>query len=403
MRFNPYMPNSPVHPGMFVGRIEEIETIEKCFNQTKYGNPDHFLIQGERGIGKSSLLSFAEGMAKGEVSLKSGSVFNFIVINVDLAHVSTKSDVVGQIGRGLKDAFRTHNSLKEKAKGVWDWVTNWEVLGVKYQKSESQIDELDAIDDIADNLGQIIGEGKESYDGVVLLIDEADTPGVKSELGRLVKYLSERLNKRGANNVLIGMAGVTGIVPMLSASHPSSPRLFNILTMEALLHSECEQVIEIGVKEANRKNLEKTTITPQAKKLIADLSEGYPHFLQQFAFSAFEADWDLEIDSSDVEEGAYRENGAMAQLGEKFFNEMYHAKINSEDYRRVLDAMAEYGDAPVKRKDIVASSGVKDTQVTNALRALKERGIILADESRPGVYRLPTKSFAVWINASKEA
>jgi hypothetical protein len=42
---------------------------------------------------------------------------------------------------------------------------------------------------------------------------------------------------------------------------------------------------------------------------------------------------------------------------------------------------------------------VKPTQVTNALKALRERHIILANDKKQGEYRLPTKSFAVWIKA----
>jgi len=53
--FNPFRPNSVVAPGMFLGRVMRFETVGKCLFQAKNGNPVHFLIQGERGIGKSSL------------------------------------------------------------------------------------------------------------------------------------------------------------------------------------------------------------------------------------------------------------------------------------------------------------------------------------------------------------
>ena len=63
----------------------------------------------------------------------------------------------------------------------------------------------------------------------------------------------------------------------------------------------------------------KTTISDEALNLLAELSEGYPHFVQQFAYSAFEADNDDVIDVIDVLEGSYGESGAIAQLGEKYF------------------------------------------------------------------------------------
>ena len=100
-----------------------------------------------------------------------------------------------------------------------------------------------------------------------------------------------------------------------------------------------------------------------------------------------------------VTQGAYKENGALMQLGHKYFSEMYHARISSEDYRRVLGAMAAHGDKWIAKRDIVAESGVSESSVTNAVAALKAKNIIIFDDSRRGFYRLPTKSFAAWINA----
>lgn len=93
----------------------------------------------------------------------------------------------------------------------------------------------------------------------------------------------------------------------------------------------------------------------------------------------------------------------LAQLGAKYFSEMYHAKISSDDYRKVLDTMAKHADAWVARKDLIAETGLKAGTVTNALNSLKNKNIILVDETRQGFYRLPTKSFAAWISAIKSA
>ena len=59
------------------------------------------------------------------------------------------------------------------------------------------------------------------------------------------------------------------------------------------------------------------------------MSEGFPHFIQQFAYCAFEQDRDNEISDTDVVSGALAENGALDQLGEKYFQQMYFERINS--------------------------------------------------------------------------
>jgi hypothetical protein len=162
-------------------------------------------------------------------------------------------------------------------------------------------------------------------------------------------------------------------------------------------------VVDRGLTDANSRNEEATKIDADAQDLLATFSEGYPHFLQQFSYSAFEADEDNNISRDDVLEGAVRENGAIEQLGAKFFSEMYYSKIASDDYRRVLDYMAEHGDSWLTRKEIVENCGVSEPVVNNALAALKKRDIILVDETRKGFYRLPTRSFATWIVVSASA
>jgi hypothetical protein len=50
-KYNPFRPDKIVPPGLFCGRIEEINFLDHCLLQAKQGNAQHFLIEGERGIG----------------------------------------------------------------------------------------------------------------------------------------------------------------------------------------------------------------------------------------------------------------------------------------------------------------------------------------------------------------
>jgi len=171
------------------------------------------------------------------------------------------------------------------------------------------------------------------------------------------------------------------------------------LRLDPLEEEERKEVVQRGLEVANEKNGFRTEISDDAMAYLVELSEGYPHFIQQFAYSAFEEDTDKIIDLQDVLSGAYKDNGALAQLGSKYFNEMYYGKISSTDYRRVLNAMAKHSDKWVVRKLLVEQAGVKETTLNNALNVLKSKNVIISDDSRQGFYRLPTKSFAAWINA----
>lgn len=400
MKFNPFVPNGIAFPGMFIGRLEEIETIEQSLFQTKNKNPQHLLISGERGIGKSSLLNYADLIAQGDIAVE-GQSFNFLTISTDLAGVHHQGAIVRQIARELKSKLNAHEKLKTKAGQIWDFVSKWEILGVSYKGNEDKIDPDEALDELVGLFSKI--DALNSFDGIAVLLDEADAPEANAGLGEFSKILTERLAKRGIYRVLFVLAGQSVLISKLRESHESSLRVFHVLDMKPLEFSERLAVVEHGLDQANERNAEKTNISEEAKLLLASLSEGYPHFLQQFSFSAFDVDKDNQISEDDVTRGAVSENGAIEQLGAKYFSDMYYSRIWSDDYRRVLDFMAQFGDAWVSRKEIVDGCDVPESSVNNALAALKKREIILSDEARKGFYRLPTRSFATWITVVTSA
>lgn len=167
--------------------------------------------------------------------------------------------------------------------------------------------------------------------------------------------------------------------------------------LEPLSWDESKNVINRALREAQSKNGVETKIDDEALNLIVHISEGYPHFIQQFGYCAFAHDTDDHITKEDVLQGTFKENGAMDQLARKFFQEMYFDRISSPDYRKVLDLMSNHEDKWVSRKTLIKEGDIKETQVTNALNALKSKNIIFANAEKKGEYRLPTRSFATWI------
>lgn len=401
MRYNPFQPNRIVNPAMFVGRVDEISKIEHSLFQAKSGNPQNFLIEGERGIGKSSLLHYVSILSDGRITGLRGDEYNFLLVAVDMGGVTTQLDIIRVIGRELKSVVSKRDALREQAKKAWEFLSNWEVLGVRYHKASAGTDPEDAKEELVEQFSEIARS--EFVDGIVILIDEADAPPVEAGLGEFLKTVTERLSRAGVDNVIVGLAGLPSLVAKLRASHESSPRLFTILKLDPLEIAERKRAIQIGIDLANEKNADETRLENDALELLADLSEGYPHFVQQFSYCAFEADKDFIIDQHDVANGAYGENGAIHQLGSKYFAEAYVSKINSDDYRKLLHVMADHGDKWVTRRQLLHESGLRESTVNNALAALKQKQIILSDESRQGYYRLPTRSFAAWINALKSA
>ena len=387
-------------PGMFSGRWDELRAIEQSLVQTKHENPKHFLVCGERGIGKSSLFLFVDMLAAGQIQSTDLHRFNFLVLSVELVGSYTYEDIVSCIADKLKTEIARHHHIKQLANQAWDFITNWKIMGVEYKKEgHSAGADVAYIDALCDGISTFLAEAGNNLDGILITIDEADRPAEDARLGEFCKIFTEKMSRRRCDRVCIGLAGLPSLVPKLRASHESAPRLFEVLSLEPLERAESEAVVKRGLAEAKRINGINVEIHPKALEAIIDLSEGYPHFIQQFSYSAFDYDTDDNLTAADVMEAAFKENGALDQLGKKYFAELYFEKIASEDYRKVLNAMAENLDGWMSRAQIIKHSGVKETQVTNALKALRDRSIILSNDQKQGEYRLPTKSFAVWIKA----
>ncbi len=385
---------------MFHGRTEELSFIQQSLFQTRHGNPQHFLIEGERGLGKSSLFLMVHQFASGQRPLADGSRLNFLVLSVELDTTQAFFDILRCLAVDFQRALSEKEQAKTMAREVWDFLSNWEILGVRYHKQdEALVQPYEVLNELVSRFAQVIARTKDTFDGILILIDEADRPGVKASLGELIKLLTEKLTKRGCDRLVIGMTGQPGLIEKLKASHESSSRIFTTLSLKPLHEDENKAVVESGLNAANQINPDLTSITPEALKMIAQLSEGYPHFLQEFAYKAFEADNDWVISELDVRDGAFGQNGAMNQLGHKYFNDLYFVQIGSDEYRRVLQAMAHYSDDWVDRDKIRAGITIKDTTLNNALQALKNRGIIIPNPTVKGEFRLPTKSFAAWIKA----
>jgi len=338
-------------------------------------------------------------VANGEIDTLDNQRLNFIVVSVELVSSSTYEDIVSCIAAEFKSQVARREKIKELAIKAWDFVSNWKVMGVEYKRNQSTGDDLILVDSLCEGISTFIGRVGDNIDGILILNDEADKPAEAAKLGEFCKLFSEKMTKLRCEKVCIGIAGLPSLVNKLKASHESSPRIFETLALEPLEPMEREEVVRKGLEEAKRRNGIETTIDQNAMDTIVGLSEGYPHFIQQFAYSAFEEDQDNNISLDDVNCGAFKENGALDQLGKRYFSELYFDRIGSEDYRRVLNSMADKLDGWISRAEIIKMSGVKETQVTNALKALRERQIILPNENKQGEYRLPTKSFAVWIKA----
>jgi hypothetical protein len=406
-RINPFAPNSPVAPGMFVGRLPQVDALEKALLQTRAGRPKGFMLTGERGIGKTSLLQYFKWVAQGHIPISlTGEKVKFLVVELDLDSSSTDVGLIRRVELGLKREFSKTDPALSFLKKSWEFLQRLEACGVKLRESEPATDPETLYDEFAYSLASTTSRISEpdaasdfgaKYDGVILLIDEADNAPKSLRLGAFLKLLSERVQRAGCNRLMIGLAGMPTLREVLREGHPSSLRIFDELPLDTLTQNEVSQVIDRALDVANQDNEEQTTINEEGRATLIHFSEGYPHFIQEFGYSAFAADTDMVIDQMDVINGGFDPMGAMDKIGDRYYRGDFYKKIQTPSYRQVLRIMAESGNKWVSKGDIKESFPGNTTTLNNAIKALVDRKIILPKEGARGIYRLQHRGFALWI------
>ncbi len=155
--------------------------------------------------------------------------------------------------------------------------------------------------------------------------------------------------------------------------------------------------MKAGLKEA-REHGSSVTVTDEALDDICFYSEGYPHFVQQIGYSSFETDTDNNIDDTDVRQAMFMKDGAFDRIGDRYYKYMYYGRSKVDSYRQILNIMAQKFNNWVSRKEIEKQFPGNKTTLTNGIKVLRDRNIILSKPGSRGSYRLQWIGFAVWID-----
>ncbi len=278
-RINPFNPNAPVNPGVFVGRLEEVVRLEQALLQTRAGNPAHFMLTGERGIGKSSLLLYFKYVAQGLIPID-GENLKFLIVDTDVDQTTTQLGLIQRIQTALDRQLAVTEPAKNFLKETWSFLQRVRVMNSGIEGGEPARESHEVLlDDFAYSLASVAKRTCENpdpslfnakYDGILILVDEADNCASDLRLGSFLKLLLERMQRHGCNRVLVGLAGLPELRSKLQASHPSSLRIFEEIELNRLSDNEVSRIADKCLEKANQTNAQKTEITTDARaKLIA--------------------------------------------------------------------------------------------------------------------------------------
>ncbi len=405
-KHNPFRPNSPAPSNMFVGRIHELNRIDDALLKLREGNPSHIMIVGERGIGKSSLLLFANLLARGELSWLNNESFNYLTVQFSIDSNLRTLSLIKKVQSRIKRQLQKQETFNKLLSDSWSFLKKIEIASSRVHENALDEDELfdNFVYSLSDTCQSLAKENfltekgvKTKKEGIVFLIDEVDASSPELNLGSFLKNLAEALQVEGCNNVIFILSGLPRMRTVLRDSHPSSLRLFEELELHPLKNPDVKIIFERGLEHVNEKSTPQFSFSPQALEKMTSTSEGYPHFIQQIGFSTFETNSDSTISEKTANKAIFGKNGALDLIGDRYYRDMYFTNIKEDAYREILDLMADNLGNTTSRKALRDKFSKSDQILDNGIRTLKERNIILPVQGKRGQYKFQWIGFAVWI------
>lgn len=349
---NPYAPGAGTPPPALVGRDGVIEDAEIALRRLKSARSNqHLLVTGLRGVGKTVLLGKLSAL---------GEHLGYRIIRVEaLGGDDTIRSVLRQARRIVVDsgsgakvarALRAIESVSLTVVGT----------GVAVERQVAAPDR----DALADVITDVAAAAADADHGVMLAIDEAQQLH-HHDLRRLLAGM-HRCGQDGLP--LFGLlAGLPNLVGDVARAATYAERMFTVADLGPLTPGQVTEAIvhpaaEIGVDWSK----------PACDEIV-DRSDGFPFFVQTWAYHTWNAAGDDPISADDVDRAA---PNAQHTLDSSFFAARI-ARIPASEVAYV-QALASLGGGPHRSGDVAAAAGKSTPQVAAFRDRLIREGVIYA-------------------------
>ncbi|GAB0078225.1 ATP-binding protein [Pseudomonas syringae pv. tomato] len=330
---NPFAPGAGFKPPELAGRDAILEMARISCGRAVRGKPARSLmLLGLRGVGKTVLLNEVGNIAREQ---------GLLVSQLEAPERNTLSNLLYPELRRVMRSLSAFEAARQIASRGMSALRNFasifkiDVGGVEVGIEGAEPGVADSGDlqhDLPD-LFTIIGEGaKAAGKGWVLLIDEVQYLS-EDDLSALIVAM-HRMAQRGLPVVMVG-AGLPQVAKLAGEAKSYAERLFQYPAVGALDEVSAKLAVQKPVEE------EGEDIEEAALDAIFARTKGYPFFLQEWAYTAWDVAPGPVITLADVER-AYPET--IAGLDDGFFQVRYDRLTNAEI--QFVMAMAALGDGP---------------------------------------------------------
>lgn len=374
---NPFAPGAGTPPPELAGRDETLEKARITLARVSQGRSSKsMLLVGLRGVGKTVLLNRIHRIAEAQKYLAElievTEQKNMAELLVPaLRKILLRLDEFQNVSDKVKRGLRALRSFVGAVKLQYGDIT----LGIDVDAELGTADSGDLERDLQD-LFVAVGEAAQArQSAVAIILDELQYLSEK-EMSALIIAM-HKTSQRELPFVLIG-AGLPQLVGLTGDSKSYAERLFEFPEVGPLKDLDARKALSDPVER------EGVAFAAEALSEILRITEGYPYFLQEWGYVA----WD-KADQSPITLNVVREATVIAtnRLDESFFRVRFDRLTPTE--KRYLRAMAELGVGPHRSGSIADILGLKVNQVGPVRSSLIKKGMIYSPKHGDTAFTVP--------------
>ncbi len=231
-------------------------------------------------------------------------------------------------------------------------------VNLNHGRADSGSIEVD-LEELIEDLCAALAENRT---GLVFIIDEMQD----LDDGLITALLSaQHLANQREWPFYIAGAGLPNLPSVLSEARSYAERIFNYRSIGALTREAAESALVVPASRYG------ASFAPEAKELLLTASGGYPYFLQEYGYAAWETAPEKLVTLGDAEVAV--EIGR-AQLDQGFFPSRWKRASKAE--KSFLRLMADDGDAGSSTAELALRAEKKQSSMTMTRASLIEKGII---------------------------
>lgn len=374
---NPFSPGAGSPPPELAGRDSVLEQARVLLGRVRAKRPEKsILLTGLRGVGKTVLLNEIERMAQNTgyrtilIEAHEGKPLA-VLLAPHLRRLLFDLDRIAGAGDKVRRSLAVLKSFVGAIK-----ITVGDIdIGLDIEPEQGAADSGDLEVDLP-SLFSAVGEAaQERGVAVAIMIDEIQYFN-SSELSALIMAM-HKMQQRQLPLVLVG-AGLPILPGLAGESKSYAERLFSFPEIGPLPEPDSTKALQDPVSNAGEK------FDPAALQEIFRLTRGYPYFLQEWGYQAWNHATASPITLQTVQEASEL---VSRRLDENFFRVRFDRLTPRE--KMFLRAMAELGEGPYRTADVAEKLSVKINTLGPLRAALIKKGMVYSPSHGDMAFTVP--------------